>query len=299
MKEFLHRPTAPADWWPEPASHVLGSRDLARSVQGTWMGVTRHGKIAVLTNYRESSSTNAVGLRSRGSIINSFLKLRPEDKVTTQQYTENLVSSGDAQQAGGFSLACGDVMGPLAIVSNRMSAADGIAWAATEKGQTVGLSNTAFGDRSWPKISNGEEFMKEALRLSYDLGEDENDLIKRLLRLLSTDTLPRLHAGADVDTYVNLLCESIFIPVIGGSDEVKTGQAQVCNSTSSKKVEVVPGTSNDCSYLKGLYGTQTQTVILVHTTGRVKFFERTLFNEAAEPIPIGEGDREFEFMVER
>ncbi|KAK2847628.1 hypothetical protein FQN49_005703 [Arthroderma sp. PD_2] len=284
--EFLRRPTAAAEWWAEPNSHVLGSRDLAREVQGTWMGVTKHGRLAVLTNYRESNPGTVIGLRSRGSIINSFLALPPTSKVSAQQYIDELIAGGEGQAAGGFSLACGDVLGPLGIVSNRASASDEVPWIATGKNQTVGLSNTAFGDRSWPKILQGERLLKEALQKSRAAGEDEHALIYRLLDLLSADTLPRLNERATLVDYLPYLSESIFIPAVGDPNE---GVEEV----------VSHGAEAHTLYMKGLYGTQKQTVLLVDASGRVKFFERTLFGDDAEPIPIGKGDREYEFVVER
>ncbi|OJD23286.1 hypothetical protein ACJ73_05363 [Blastomyces percursus] len=297
--EFLHRPTAPASWWPDGKSHVLGSRDLAREVHGTWLGVTKQGRIAVLTNYREDPDKQVVGVRSRGSIVNSFLELPPDSKISAKEYAEELVSGGEAQLAGGFSLACGNVRGPLAVVSNRVSAADGIEWIATEKGQTVGLSNTAFGDRSWRKIVDGERLLKESIDTSVKLDEGEDALVQRLLGLLSRDTLPRLREGGNLETYINLLRESIFIPVIGDDAEINHTVDEVCASKLREKVDVVAnGPMDHHAYMKGLYGTQTQTVVLVHESGRVKYFERTLYNDQAEQIPIGKGDRTFEFTVE-
>ncbi|KAF3484203.1 DUF833 domain protein [Arthroderma uncinatum] len=284
--EYLRRPTADPEWWAEPNSHVLGSRDLARDVQGTWLGITKHGRIAVLTNYRENSPGAVVGLRSRGSIINSFLTLPPDSKLTTNRFVEELVAGGDGQAAGGFSLACGDILGPLAIVSNRASATDHVPWIATEKGQTVGLSNTAFGDRSWPKITQGERLLKEALKKSQATGESEDALIKRLLGVLSVDTLPRLDGHASLENYLPYLSESIFIPPVGDPNEGV--EAVVSHEAEAHTL-----------YMKGLYGTQKQTVILVDASGRVKYFERTLFGHDAKAIPIGEGDREYEFVVER
>lgn len=296
--EFLHRPTAAVDWWSEPHSNILGSRDLARSVQGTWLGVTKQGTIAVLTNYREDSTKRAVGKRSRGAIVNDYLKLPQSDTDPTQGYVEDLVSGGDAQLAGGFSLACGPIKGPLAVVSNRVSSADGITWIAKEKGETVALSNTAFGDRSWPKIFNGEKLMKEALSTSQKLGESEDQLVERLIDLLSTDTLPRTDEGGSLETYIDLLRHSIFIPVIGDKEESKHEVDEVCGSKVHEKTDIVPnGPNNHNSYMSGLYGTQKQTVVLVHESGRVKYFERTLYDDNAEAIPIGQGDRVFEFTT--
>lgn len=263
----------------------------------------------MLTNYRDSS--NAVGLRSRGSIVNEFLEARVDgdgdgdgcdDVDATKKYVEDLVCGGAAQQAGGFSLVCGTVKGPLAVVSNRVSATEGIAWIAQNKGETVALSNTAFGDRSWSKIVKGEELMKEAIRASTKLEESEDQLIQRLLEVLATDTLPRLEEGKSMETYIDLLRQSIFVPAIGRAEQQpKREEDEVCGSAVHEKAEVVSSGQQDGnpdpSYLRGLYGTQKQTVVLVHESGRLKFFERTLYDDNAQAIPIGEGDRVFDFVV--
>jgi uncharacterized protein with NRDE domain len=47
-----HRPTQPAHFW-EDHPHVLGGRDVLGN--GTWLGITKHGRFACLTNYREVS----------------------------------------------------------------------------------------------------------------------------------------------------------------------------------------------------------------------------------------------------
>ena len=48
--EFYERQTQPAHWW-EDHQEVLGGRDLQAG--GTWMGLTKGGRFAALTNYRE------------------------------------------------------------------------------------------------------------------------------------------------------------------------------------------------------------------------------------------------------
>jgi len=303
MQEFLHRPTSAVDWWPEPSSHVLGSRDLARAAHGTWMGVTRQGRIAVLTNYREDSACQAVGQCSRGTIVSSWLAMPPDRECSTRQFIEDMIADGTAQSVGGFSLVCGKVTElPLAIMSNRVSHVDRITWVAGERGETVGLSNTAFGDRPWPKIIQGEALMKQAIEAHVQAGEGEDELIQRLLGVLSTDTLPRLADGAGLETYINHLRKSIFVPVIGGQDEVDRAADEVAAGQVPDKVGVLTngdGSLDQKAYMRGLYGTQKQTVVLVDHSGRVKYFERTLYDNAAKPIPIGKGDRCFEFMIEQ
>ncbi len=75
--EFFHRPTAPLHFWDE-APDLLAGRDLQG--RGTWLGVTRSGKIAAVTNYRDPQSLSATGL-SRGSLVYDYLAgdLSPQD----------------------------------------------------------------------------------------------------------------------------------------------------------------------------------------------------------------------------
>lgn len=299
--EYLHRPTAPAAWWPEPHANVLGGRDLARATQGTWMGVTREGKVAVLTNYREQKSDQATGAQSRGAIVSSWLAVDSETKQPTGEFVQKMVASPTARDVGGFSLVCGYVNEPLAVVSNRSSTMDQISWLATEKGQTVGLSNTTFDDRSWPKILDGEKLVNDAVEAHAQAGEDEDALIERLLHVLNKNTLPALGDDATAEDYLPYFRKSIFIPILGVKDKPAppaNGATPACvddeTAAPAKK-----GDALDQTYLHGAYGTQEQTVILVSNTGRVRYFERTLYNEDASPIPVGEGDRSYEFQVQQ
>ncbi|GAB1211930.1 hypothetical protein ATERTT37_001054 [Aspergillus terreus] len=297
--EYVHRPTAPAAWWPEPHANILAGRDLARAIQGTWMGITREGKVAVLTNYREKKTDQVQGQQSRGAIVSSWLA--EAGAQPTREFVQKMVASPTARDVGGFSLVCGYVHEPLAVVSNRSSTMDSISWLATAKGQTVGLSNTTFDDRSWPKILDGERLVDEAIAAHARDGEDEDALIERLLAVLNRNTLPRLADDATAEDYLPYFRKSIFIPILG----VKEKREPAANGAPPACVEghsAAPdqkGDPLDQTYLHGAYGTQQQTIILVSNSGRVRYFERTLYNDDAEPIPTGEGDRSYEFQVTR
>lgn len=68
--EFHHRPTAPASWWDgEPA--ILAGRDLEAG--GTWLGFTREGRFAALTNYRDPRLIRT-GVPSRGGLVTEVLR---------------------------------------------------------------------------------------------------------------------------------------------------------------------------------------------------------------------------------
>lgn len=259
------------------------------------MGITRQGRVAVLTNYREAAP---VGVVSRGAIVNDFLMeppfllpcLNAEDELEskmsarhspprcTRAFVQEMIQSQTAHNAGGFSLVCGKVGEPLAIVSNRMSNdIESATWIAANRGETVGLSNTFLKDRTWPKIINGERLMREAiddhlaafphLRQEHIAAqpseEEEEDLIQRLFQILSTDTMPRLAETEPLsEQYMDLLKESIFIPLLGDRAKYEAEAEQLAKMGLA-------------GYTTGLYGTQKQTVILVHRSGRVKYIERS------------------------
>lgn len=67
--EFHARPAAPAAFW-DDLPGVLAGRDL--EARGTWMGVSRSGKFAAVTNYRGAREPRAA--ESRGALVACFLE---------------------------------------------------------------------------------------------------------------------------------------------------------------------------------------------------------------------------------
>ncbi|MEW6689133.1 MAG: NRDE family protein [Pseudomonadota bacterium] len=108
--EFHARPAARAAFWQDRPA-ILAGRDLEAG--GTWMGVSRGGRFAAVTNYRGGREPRAV--ESRGALVTGFLlsDLNPEDFVTK---TETLKGS-----YSGFNLLVADGS-ELWWLSNRDSA---------------------------------------------------------------------------------------------------------------------------------------------------------------------------------
>jgi uncharacterized protein with NRDE domain len=67
--EFRDRPSAAQAPW--PGGRVVAGRDLAAG--GTWLGVTRDGRFAAVTNFRDPAARR-VGVRSRGALVAAFLE---------------------------------------------------------------------------------------------------------------------------------------------------------------------------------------------------------------------------------
>jgi uncharacterized protein with NRDE domain len=131
--EFYARPAAPARFWAE-APQVLAGRDL--SAGGTWLGVTRQGRFAALTNVREPGMPQ--GERSRGLIVSTYL-LGSEPAA---DYVARTTAEGAAYS--GFNLLASDG-DSLWWTSNR-----GAGPRQLEPGVYL-LSNHLL-DTPWPKV---------------------------------------------------------------------------------------------------------------------------------------------------
>lgn len=79
--EFHARPAAPAEFWSDHPE-ILAGRDL--TARGTWMGVSRNGRFAAVTNYRGGTEPSAK--HSRGALVTGFL-LTGEFRVDGTSYS--------------------------------------------------------------------------------------------------------------------------------------------------------------------------------------------------------------------
>ena len=215
---------------------------------------------------------------------------------STEDFVRNLTQGKGVKGVGGFSLVCGNIGEPLAVVSNRTPNVDAVTWIAARKGETVGLSNAAYGDRSWPKVVQGEKLLEKALFDSVEAKEGKYQLMTRLFRLLSMDTLPRREANQSWKSYVRQLRNSIFIPAIGGEGMDGMSADTVAAANSDAKAEVVDKPQQKLG-TTGLYGTQKQTIVLVDHEGLVTYVERSLYDDGGRPIPVGNGDRYFNVQL--
>lgn len=142
--EFFARPTAAAGFWQE-APQVLAGRDLQAG--GTWLGITRSGRFAALTNYRDPAQNRQ--LPSRGALVADFLT----GSETPEDYLARIAASGI--NYNGYNLLLGD--------------GQSLWWASNVTGETrlllpgiYGVSNGLL-DTSWPKVDAGKTALTRAI----------------------------------------------------------------------------------------------------------------------------------------
>lgn len=143
--EFYSRPAKAMSWWPD-APDVLAGKDTMGG--GTWMGVSRSGRFAALTNYREPHR-KFPDAPSRGDLVRNFL----EQNISSEKYLENLNST--SQKYAGFNLIVFDKKN-LCHLSNRENKINIL------KTGIYGLSNALL-DTPWPKVELGKNALTKAI----------------------------------------------------------------------------------------------------------------------------------------
>lgn len=143
--EYYQRPTARAAFW-QDHPHILAGRDL--ECMGTWLGVTREGRFAALTNFRDPRERKT-DAPSRGRLVSDFLAAEREPS----EYLEQVAI--EASRYNGFSLLAGDI--------------DGVFYFCSRSGSVQrispgihGLSNHLL-DTPWPKVARGKQRLQAAL----------------------------------------------------------------------------------------------------------------------------------------
>jgi uncharacterized protein with NRDE domain len=132
--EWHARSAAPAAWWSDQA--IYAGRDLQAG--GTWLGVTRAGRFAALTNFRDPSERKS-NAPSRGELVTRFLL----NDASPADFLRALAK--DSARYAGFNFLCSDgrqlgyLSSPTATVAMLMPG-------------TYALSNGVL-DAPWPKVT--------------------------------------------------------------------------------------------------------------------------------------------------
>lgn len=194
--EFYARPTAGAAFW-EDAPHVLAGRDLREG--GSWLGVSRYGRFAAVTNFRGPGDDIAQPV-SRGQLVGNYLL----GDADTAEYMAQVAR--DASRYRGFNLVAGKGV-DLHYFANR----------GTGQPQPLahgvhGLSNHLL-NTPWPKVERAKSGLRALLK---------NDSLEAdaLFDLLHDQARPP--DGELPDTGVGLERESQLSPIFIRTDTYGT-----------------------------------------------------------------------------
>ncbi|MFD2704500.1 NRDE family protein [Salibacterium lacus] len=144
--EFFDRPAAPLHSWPD--SPIMAGKDLQQG--GTWMGVTKSGRFAAVTNVRDPGETKAP--KSRGEMVKNFLETDHPD-----HFFESLQQN--RHQYGGYNIVGGSPAG-VCYATNQTPDKK------TDLSPGIhGLSN-AFLNTPWPKVEKIKSDFSRLLKTS-------------------------------------------------------------------------------------------------------------------------------------
>lgn len=179
--EFYGRPTAPARFW-DDEPNILAGRDLVQ--QGTWLGITKQGRFAALTNYRDPEQP-VTGKHSRGDIVRSYLA----EDATPQNFLESLKEN--KHKYAGFNIIIGD--------TEQILYYNNIQDKVTEINTgTHGLSNHYL-NTPWPKVTKGKANLHK-----YTMSQEKVQTDK-LFQIISDaeeaqdENLPETGVGLDLE----------------------------------------------------------------------------------------------------
>lgn len=188
--EFFRRPTAGMEWWHSEAAgeEVLAGRDLLSG--GTWLAVSRSGRISAVTNVRELP--HDAGQRSRGELPLLAQRHTPEGLQSALLLTQ--------KEYAGFNLVHADTESGW-YFSNR----DPHPGRHVQRG-TYGLSNHLL-QTPWPKLLKLRNEVTEKLRTA--TSSDADQLHQSLIDSLQDTTpapdheLPDTGVGLDMERFLS------------------------------------------------------------------------------------------------
>jgi uncharacterized protein with NRDE domain len=210
--EFYERPSKPADFWIKHPQ-VLAGLDLKE--KGTWLGVTKQGKFAAITNYRDPAAWKTEA-PSRGKLVSRFLT----GHSGAEKYLKK--NAAQAQQYNGFNLLLGDADG-IFVHSSRGEA-------QKLSAGIYGLSNRLL-DTPWPKVTRGKKLLKAALTKKGDELEEALFALLEDRRIPPDDQLP--------ETGLNLEWERLLSPMFITSPVYGTRSSTILLIGKNRRIRFV------------------------------------------------------------
>ena len=226
--EFYDRPASQADFWKD-YPNVLAGRD--KQAGGTWMGITKQGRFAAITNYRNLKNVKQ-NAPSRGLLVSNYLT----GTLSPEEYYKNIQPYLNSYN--GFNLICGS-MDNLCYFSNK-----------TEElilldNAVHGLSNAVL-NTPWPKLEKSKHELQKLLQM-------ENIHPWEVLNILS-DIVPAKDEELP-DTGVGLELERTLSAIFIRSLKYGTRCSSVIMVDAKNNVDFVEKTffSNHGSFLNKEY----------------------------------------------
>ena len=256
--QYNPNPNPKAHWW--ESSNVFAGTDSSKrnndhtsnnkSIDGTWMGITKNGRVSFITNVRQVPDLSK---RSRGVLVRDYLL----SMESSMEYTTMLIK--DKHLFNGYNLVVSDLLNDNPDGGYYFGNQSGqLSPMPLKKGIIYGMSNantllSKENDSSqWPKVRLGISILKTILD---QFSDDREKLLDAIMEtLLENSEIPSslpYNPSADQDSSDSQLPETCLRDCI------------------FVKPHVIPEL-----HPTKVYGTRTHTVILVDWNNHVTFVEQ-------------------------
>jgi uncharacterized protein with NRDE domain len=148
--EFVVRPTLALLRW-SGDSGIIAGRDLQAG--GTWLGVNRHGWVALVTNFRDPSERKA-DAQSRGELVVQALSAGKNETPAT--VARRIQEAANAYQGFNFALVA---LGEVWVVEGRSAT-------IRQLGEGVHVVSNGPFEAPWPKCARLRERVSAAITLA-------------------------------------------------------------------------------------------------------------------------------------
>ncbi|MGI1679651.1 MAG: NRDE family protein [Cellvibrionaceae bacterium] len=273
--EFYRRPTLAASFWDDQPM-MLAGKDLEAG--GTWMGITRKGRFAALTNFRSPNSKNPKNLLSRGELVRDFLSQEKNNPISAISFAEKAINDGS--HYAGFNLLIKDD-NDFVYCNNQTNETQILSPG------TYALSNHLL-NTPWPKVITGRTELRDRINnTSKKMTEEKTArLANSLFEILQNKAqapetkLPR----TGIDENMERLLSSLFIE----SEHYGT-----CSSTT-----IIFNKDNNVYFHEKNYYTDKHRK--AHQKSGVDFFNRSppKNKDDGQYLTDSSGDNIFNFTLE-
>lgn len=251
---------------------------------GTWLGLTKSGRLAAITNFTEAAppplpqGRGLEAYRSRGSLVRDWLKGEGENsgqERVMERYLEGVASRMD--EWPGFNLLVGQLhadRAEMGYVSNR-SGEIKAEYFSSEKGHgSDGLSNSCL-RQPWDKVKLGREKLDKALD-DFDKERREGKQRRAAEDQLSLDLFSILEYVVSFSVRAS---DSVTHPMQSTPRSKATITAR---QDFARSIQIPPIRLADDAW----YATRTATVLLLRRDGTVRWWENDVYVLSPQGSPI-------------